>query len=277
MLIQITALISVLWAAGVALWLHPVGLGSAALILGSAVGAFLVQILVIFLMAWVPSLFLDPDREFTRDSRYFRILARLCAPAVFPFLLTRIQVTGREKLPRDGRFLLVCNHIANLDSGVLLAAFPDSQLAFLAKKEVREMFLIGPLMGRIGCQFLDRENDRAALRVIIKSIQNIREDKVSMAAFPEGGVIKDGRKLHHFRNGVFKVAMKPQVPVVVCTIRGTTQIPANLRRLKRTVIDLRVLDVVTPERYAGMRTPELGQLVYDIMRADFGPEADGSL
>lgn len=277
MLIQITALISVLWAAGTVAWIRPAVLWGIPLFLGAALGAFLVQVLVIFLMAWVPSLFLDSDKEFTRDSKYFRTLARLCAPAVFPFLLTKIQVTGREKLPRNGRFFLVCNHIADLDSGVILAAFPDSQLAFLAKKEVRDMFLIGPLMGRIGCQFLDRENDRAALRVIIKAIENIREDKVSMVAFPEGGVIKDGRKLHHFRNGVFKVATKPQVPIVVCTIRGTTQIPANLRRLKKTVIDLRVLDVVTPEQYAGMRTPELGQLVYDIMRADFGPEADGSI
>lgn len=277
MLISILSIISLFCASALCAAVHPgLGLGLV-LFIATALGSFLAQVLIIFLLAYLPSLFLDPDRPFTKDSKYFRTLTRLCAPAVFSFLLTKIQVTGREKLPQNGRFLLVCNHIAGLDSGVLLAAFPNAQLAFLAQKEVRDMFLIGPLMGRIGCQFLDRENDRAALRVIVKAIENLKQDRVSMVAFPEGGVIKDGKKLHHFRNGVFKVATKSQVPVVVCTIRGTRAIGPNLRHFRKTVIDLRVLDVVTPARYAGMRTPELGQLVYDIMRADLGPEADGSM
>lgn len=243
---------------------------------GVAAGTFLLIVLICFLLVWIPSLFADPDREFVEDSKYFRTLVRLYAPAVFTLLRTKIQITGKEKVPTKGRFMLVCNHIDNLDSAVMLAAFPDSQLGFLAKKETRDFFLIGPLMGRIGCQFVDREHDRVALKAIIKAIQSVREDKISMAAFPEGGVIEDGRKLHHFRPGVFKVAIKPQVPVVVCTIRGTTGILPNIKRLKPTVVDLRVLDVVTPESYAGMKTPELAERVYRIMRADLGPEADGS-
>ena len=276
MLIQIALVLSLLCGAALAAGTQAGLLAAVLLFLGGALGAFALIVAVCFALVWIPSLFADPDREFVQDSKFYRTIARLYAPAVFTLLRTKIQITGKEKIPTRGRFMLVCNHIDNLDSGVMLAAFPDSQLAFLAKKETRDFFLIGPLMGRIGCQFLDRENDRAALKVIVKAIQNVRDDKVSMVAFPEGGIIEDGRKLHHFRSGVFKVAMKPQVPVVVCTIRGTTGILPNIRALKPTVVDLRVLDVITPEQYAGMKTPELADKVYHIMRADLGPEADGS-
>lgn len=245
--------------------------------LAVTLGVFLLFALFCFLLVWIPSLFADPDQPFEQDSKYFRTILRLYAPAVFSILLTKIQVTGKEKMPKSGRFLLVCNHIDNLDSPVIYAAFPNAQLGFLAKKETREFFLIGKLMGRVGCKFLDRENDRAALRVIVEAIQNIRDDKLSIAAFPEGGVIEDGRKLHHFRPGVFKLATKSGVPIVVCTIRGTTTILTNICRLKPSFVDLRVLDVVAPEQYAGLKTPELAERIYGIMRADLGPEADGSL
>jgi len=276
MLIKIAVLISLLGGFSATAGADRSLIAGLLLFLGTGMGIFLLIVLFCFLLVWIPSLFADPDREFQEDSRFFRTLARLYAPAVFTLLRTKIQITGREKIPARGRFFLVCNHIDNLDSGVMLAAFPNSQLAFLAKKETREMFLIGKLMGRIGCQFLDRENDRAALKVIIKAIQIIRDDKVSMVAFPEGGIIEDGRKLHHFRSGVFKVAIKPQVPVVVCTIRGSTEILPNIRRFKPTTVDLRVLEVISPEQYAGMKTPELADKVYRVMRADLGPEADGS-
>ena len=274
MLIRFAVLLSLAAALVAVVAVELAVLAEVTLFLGVIVGVFLLIVLICFLLVWIPSLFADPDRPFESDSKYFRTILRYYAPAVFSVLLTRIQVTGKEKVPTKGRFLLVCNHIDNLDSPVILAAFPDSQLGFLAKKETREFFIIGPLMGRIGCKFLDRENDRAALRVIVEAIQNIRDDKISMAAFPEGGVIEDGRKLHHFRPGVFKVAMKPQVPVVVCTIRGTTKILSNIRRLQPTKVDLRVLDVVTPEQYAGMKSTDLADKVYRIMRADLGPEAE---
>lgn len=274
MLIKIAVLLSVLCGAALTAGGQASLIASVLLFLGGTMGTFVLIGAVCFLLVWIPSLFADPDRECQKDSRFFRTIVRLYAPAVFTLLRTKIRITGKEKVPARGRFMLVCNHIDNLDSGVMLAAFPDSQLAFLAKKETRDFFLIGPLMGRIGCQFVDRENDRAALKAILNAIRLIKEDKVSMVAFPEGGIIEDGRKLHHFRSGVFKVAMKPQIPVVVCTIRGSTQILSNIRRFKPTQVDLRVLDVITPEQYAAMKTPELAERVYRVMRDDLGPEAD---
>ena len=277
MLIKIAIVISLLCAAGLVAAVELAVLVEVLLFAAAGAVAFVLFALLCLLIAWLPGQFMDPDAVCTKDNPYFRTIVRLYAPAVFSLLLTKIKVTGLEKVPTDRRFMLVCNHIADLDSGVMLQAFRNYQLGFLAKKETRNMPIIGRIMGHIGCQFLDRENDRNALKVIINAIRLIKDDQVSIMAFPEGAIIEDGKKLHHFRSGVFKVAMKPQVPVVVCTIRGTPDILPNIRRLKPSKVDLRVLDVVTPEQYAGMRTPELADKVYHIMRADLGPEADGSI
>lgn len=271
MLIKCVSLLSLVIAAAVCaltgafsgpgwLWMLPLVFG----------GSFLVCALVLFLMAWIPSKLVKEEEEQTDDHPYFRWMATYYAPAVFTLLRTKIHVTGLEKLPKEGRFMVVCNHIDNLDSGVLLAVFNKSQLAFIAKKETKEMFLIGKLMPKILCQFLDRENDRAALKTILRCIQILKEDKASIAGFPEGGVIEDGKALHHFRNGIFKIAQKSGVPIVVCTIRGTVEILDNFRHLRPSTVELHLLDVIPADEVKGKRTVDIGRRVYNIMAPDLG-------
>ena len=108
-----------------------------------------------------------------------------------------VQLEGAQQLPKDGRFLLICNHLNILDPVLLLGCFPEAQLAFISKRENADMFLIGKIMHRLMCQLINRENDREALKTILKCIQMIREDQVSVAVFPEGYTSRDG-KLHHF-------------------------------------------------------------------------------
>ncbi len=273
MLIKSVALLSALAAVLVcALAGGFTGLGWLWMLPVSFAGAFVLSAVVLFLMAWIPSKFVDGDKEVENDNPYFRWMATWYAPAVFTLLRTKIQVTGLEKLPKEGRFMVVCNHIDNLDSGVLLAVMNKSQLAFIAKKETRDMFLIGPLMSKILCQFLDRENDRAALKTILRCIEILKEDKASIAGFPEGGVIEDGKALHHFRNGIFKIAQRTGVPIVVCTIRGTTTILDNFLHGRKSAVDLRLLDVIPAEETRGVRTDIIGRRVYNIMAPDLGVE-----
>ena len=183
----------------------------------------------------------------------------------------RFEVKGLEKRPQSGRFMLVSNHLHEIDPGVLMHFFPRSQLAFIAKKEVADMFLVGKLLPRLLCQFLDRENDREALKSIVRCIQLLKNDAVSVGVFPEGG-INTQRKFKHFRPGVFKIAQKAQVPIVVCTLRNTHKVLPNFFKLKRTTVDLHLVAVIHPEEFAGQTTVALGNRIHDLMAADLGPE-----
>jgi 1-acyl-sn-glycerol-3-phosphate acyltransferase len=206
-----------------------------------------------------------------KDDPFYRAVMYLYIEALITLVMARIHTKGLEKTPREGRFLLVCNHLFLADPGVLLHVFKKSQLAFITKQENFEMPIISKFMHKILCQPVDRDNDRQALKTILKCISLIKEDKVSMGVFPEGYTSKDG-KLHPFRAGVFKIAQKTNVPIVVCTIQNTRQIFRNLKKLKHTDIHLHLVDVIQPEAYKGLTTMQLSDMVYEKMIGDLGEE-----
>ena len=133
------------------------------------------------------------------------------------------------------------------------------------------MFVIGSMMHKIMCQTLDRDNDRQALKVILKCIDLIKKDEVSIGVFPEGYTAKDG-KLHPFRSGVFKIAQKAGVPIVVCTIQGTRPVFHNLKKFKTTHVQLHLVDVIPAEELKGRTAVDIANQVYEMMLADLGED-----
>ena len=234
-------------------------------------GCFLLSIGICYLVVWISARRSPVGGEYDRDDPYVRKIVKLYAPAVFRLLGCKIDAKGMEKLPTDSRFLLVCNHLQDLDPGVILSTLPQAQLAFIAKKEVLDMPILNRLMPRLLCQFINRENDREALKTILKCISIIKEDKANVAVFPEGKITGDN-KLHAYRPGVFKIAQKAGVPIVVCTLFGTQDIPHNLKKLRRTHIRFRLLEVIPAEELKGVTTVDIAHRVHAIMAADLGPE-----
>lgn len=226
-------------------------------------------------VVWALTLPIDRDTPRQEDSPFYRRLAMICIRALIQLLQVRIYIKGTEKCPREGRFLLVCNHNFAADPGILLHAFEDvlerPQLAFISKKENRDLFLVGRLMHAMLCQTIDRDNDRTALKTILECIRLIKEDKTSIAVFPEGATNSDNY-LHPFRPGVFRIAQKTKVPIVVCTLQGTRDILKNGLRLRSTDVFLHLVRVIGPEDYEGMKTTELSDLIWGIMKEDLGPE-----
>ena len=273
MVIRIVAILSALFAAlicavtgrfsGLAwLWVLPVGW----------LGSFLGVIVLAFLLVLLMCAFVDLEKEEIKDNRFYRAMLYVIADAAHTVLQVRVHTEGLEKLPADGRVMLVCNHLDNVDPVIIMHQVKKKQtLAFIAKREVASMFVVGKFMHKILCQRVNRENDREALKTILKCIDIIKQDKASVAVFPEGG-IKGGNVLHPFRHGVFKIALRTHVPVVVCTLWGTQDVFHNGLRLKPTDVQFHVLGVVQPDAYKDMTAVELGQLVHGMMAEDLGPE-----
>lgn len=267
MLIGILTVLSALLAALICVG---VGGGIGAYILGFA-GSFLVLAALAFGFFYLMCQIIDINKPQEKDSRFYRRLIHLYMDAILKIARVKIITKGMEKLPQDGRFLLVSNHRDNIDPAFLLTCFRKKQLAFISKKEVQGYFMVGKAMHKLLCQPIDRENDRQALKTILKCAEIIREDQASIAVFPEG-YIYDDRKLHHFRPGVFKIATKTGVPIVVCTLRGTHEVLPKAFKLKPSQVEVRLLEVILPEDYEGLTTVELSERIYERMAADLGPE-----
>lgn len=250
------------FAAASWIWLLPV----------TALVSFLVLCALAFAFLMILCKRVDQSVPQEEDDPLYRTVTNLYIRSVLPVLQFHVKKKGLEKLPRDGRFMLVCNHCSLADPILLLYAMPEFQLAFVSKKENADMFVIGPMMHKIQCQLINRENDREALKTILRCIQILKEDKASIGVFPEGGILSHDGKLHHFRPGVFKIAQKANVPIVVCTMKNTLNSISNLLHLKPTRVELSVLEVIPPEEIKGATTVDIANRCYRLMAEDLGPD-----
>ena len=236
---------------------------------GYFVGYFFTFFLAAVLFCVIACALVDMKKPMEKESKFYRWLMYPCIELLINLFLVKIHPKGLENTPKDGRFLLVCNHQQFADPGIILNQFHGSQLTFISKQENRKIPIINKFMHCIRCQLIDRNNDRQALKAILECIRMIKADEVSVAVFPEGYTSKDG-KLHPFRSGVFKIAQKTNVPIVVCTLNGTRELFSNFKKLRRTHVDLHLVDVIQPEQYENLKTTELSDLVYEKMLADLG-------
>ena len=243
------------------MWLLPV----------SWFGLFALQCLGTFLYLLYLCRKVDQNVPQEEDDSHYRRFANLILQSVLPVLRIHIKKNGMEKVPQDGRFLLVCNHCSDSDPIILMRAFAKYQLAFISKKENSSMFVIGPMMHKLQCQLINRENDREALKTILRCIQILKEDKASVAVFPEGGILTEDGKLHHFRPGVFKIAQKAEVPIVVCTLKNTLPVVPNILHLRPSHVTLDVLGVIDTDRVKSLKTVEIAEETYGMMAKNMGP------
>lgn len=235
------------------------------------IGGWIAWLLVAALLLVLACAVVDKEKEQEKDSKFYRWLVHLWLDFLICVGRVKIKTQGLEKIPAEGRFLLVCNHLCDIDPALLMHCFPKSQLAFIGKKETKDMPLVGAVMHKLLCQYLNRENDREALKTILKCIQIVKEDKASIGLFPEGYVSLDG-KLRHFRGGAFKIAQKADVPVVVCTLRGSKQAMDRLLQLKPSEAEMHLVEVISAEEAKSMTAVDLGERVYESMISDLGEE-----
>ena len=238
----------------------------------TAIGCLLVLVLAAFVFLLILCKRVDQEVPQEDDDPLYRKVTDLYIQSALPVLQISIRKTGMEKMPKDGRFLLVCNHCSLFDPIGLLACMRQYQLAFVSKRENKSLFVIGPMMHKILCQPINRENDREALKTILRCIQILKEDKASVAVFPEGGILSEDGKLHHFRPGVFKIAQKANVPIVVCTMKNTLNVIPNLLKLKPSRVQMDVLAVIPPEEIKGITTVDIAERCYQLMAANLGPD-----
>ena len=177
-------------------------------------GSFLALVVLFLLVVLVSCLFVDPKKLLEKPSGYFRFLLNEFCRIALALGGVHVNVTGLEKVPRKGRFLLVSNHRFAFDPIVFYAVMPWAELAFLSKKENFSIFIVAQVMREVLCLPVDRNNDRESLKSILKAIQFIKDDKASIAVFPEGGTNKTDAPLLPYPSW----SARWSIPAQFCTI-----------------------------------------------------------
>ena len=210
----------------------------------------------------VCALAVDAEKDYRTHSRFYRRVLNGATAIAVRICRLKIHVSGIEKIPEDQRMLFVCNRRSKFDPIITWYILKKWDVSFISKPENFKIPIFGRLIHR--CCFLpiDRENPRNAIKTIHKAAKLVKSDQVSVGVYPEGTRSEDSRLLP-FHNGVFKIAQKANVPIVILTIRGTEKIHKNYP-FHSSEVYLDVLDVIPATELAG-NTAVIGDRVRDTM------------
>ncbi len=224
------------------------------------VGLFIIYLLVLNISAFL----VNPHKIYEDDSKYYRFLFNLSTFFTIKIMRIRLHVSGLEKVPKEGRFVLVGNHVSNYDPILTEYVLKDRQLAFISKEANMHIPAFGRIIRRMCFLSIDREHPSIAAQTIYKAADMIKQDKVSFAVYPEGTRSKSGELLS-FHNAVFKVPKTADVPIIVMSIKGTNSIFKDFI-WKRTDVYLDFLEVLDKEYVQANRTHAIGERVEKILR-----------
>jgi 1-acyl-sn-glycerol-3-phosphate acyltransferase len=148
---------------------------------------------------------------------------------VFRLLRWKVRVTGVEHIPASGPAVVATNHIGYLDfvfAGYGVRKQGKRRLRFMAKREIFDHKVSGPLMRAMGHIPVDRGGDTMkAMREV--SVALAGGDMVGM--FPEGTISRSFVPLPG-RPGAARMAIESGVPLIPGAVWGTQRIYTKGRK-----------------------------------------------
>lgn len=141
----------------------------------------------------------------------------------FPTGMKRI-VLGLENIPKDTPVLYVSNHRSLADVPMAYITVPNLT-GFVAKIEIKKVPFLSWWMKLVNCLFLDRDDMRAGMQMILDGIDNIKQG-YSVFIAPEG-TRNQKAELLPFKEGSLKMADKTGCPVIPVAISGTDDVFEN--------------------------------------------------
>ena len=148
--------------------------------------ALLAVILLWIALLIVSALLVDPKKSHLIDSPYYRWLLNTSTRVMTAVLRIRVHVIGAALVPKDQRFLLVCNHRSNFDPILTWYALRDQQLAFISKPENFHIPVFGRIILRCGFLAIDRENAKNALVTVNEAARRLKSGAMSIAVIRRG-------------------------------------------------------------------------------------------
>ena len=192
---------------------------------------------------------------------------------LYSWILSRtmysVKTTGIEKIPKQGSFVLVANHVSYVD-WLILSGACKVPLRFVMYYKFFDIPVVKWFMKQ--AKVIPIASAKESVELMNKAFKTISaelEDDNAICIFPEGRITKDG-KLCGFRPGISKILEKnpvPVLPVVIHDMYGSvfSRSSEKNRSMKRRKIRIEFLSLipaseVTPEKLEDLFAQELGEV-----------------
>lgn len=161
----------------------------------------------------------------------------------------KLEVHGEENVPKDETVLYIGNHRSIFDVIITYARCPRLT-GYISKRSINKVPFLRIFMKRLHCLFLDRDDKKEGLRIILEAIDHIKNG-ISICVFPEGTRNKnsdDPTSILEFKEGTFKIASKTGCPIVPMAMTHTNEIlEDHMPWIKRTKVILTYGTPVNPK------------------------------
>jgi 1-acyl-sn-glycerol-3-phosphate acyltransferase len=185
--------------------------------------------------------FFDPTRHKQNA------MARAWARTLLAVSRVKVRVEGLEKIKEDGSYVFVSNHLSYMDTPVALANIPV-QFRFLAKRGLFQIPFLGWHLARAGHIPVPRGDARAAVKTMTLAAEVVREQKISLLIFPEGGRSRKG-EMRPFMEGAAYIAIRAGVPLVPVGLKGTREVlPYGSGNIRGGPVILRIGDPIPTDQ-----------------------------
>jgi 1-acyl-sn-glycerol-3-phosphate acyltransferase len=151
-------------------------------------------------------------------------------------IILKLDVSELKKIPLQGAFLVVVNHVNFLDVPVIITHLQPHRTTGLIKKESWDKPFMAFLFNVWEGIPIDRE--AADFTAFQQAKETLKAGKI-LAISPEGTRTDDG-KLVRGKPGIAMLASRTNVPIFPIAYYGHENFKANFKRLKRTPMNVRV-------------------------------------
>jgi 1-acyl-sn-glycerol-3-phosphate acyltransferase len=155
------------------------------------------------------------------------------------YLGLKFTITGEKNIPHQGGAIIAINHIGYLDFALSGTAFLPAKryIRFMAKKEIFDNKIAGPLMRGMHHINVDRSNGSASF---VAALRALRSGEL-IGIFPEATISKSF-EIKELKTGVVRLAMGAGVPVIPTIIWGSQRLwtKGRKRSLKRAHIPIHI-------------------------------------
>lgn len=141
--------------------------------------------------------------------------------SIWKYLDLRFAFSGEENIPQEGGAILAMNHIGYFDFAIVgTAALPKKRyVRFMAKKEIFNNKVAGPLMRGMHHISVDRGNGSASF---VAALRALRKGEI-VGIFPEG-TISTSFEIKGLKSGAVRLAMSAGVPVIPTVVWGSQRV-----------------------------------------------------
>ena len=134
-------------------------------------------------------------------------------------LVYRLEVQGKENIPKDNNYIIAANHLSTLDPP-LVCGVMNRGVAYMAKKELFENPFLRWWLDWLGAFAVDREKLGVST---IKTVMTIKKTGWVLGIFPQGTRQEPG-EISNITKGFASLAKSTKCGILPIGITGTQEV-----------------------------------------------------